>query len=96
MVLMQKKLGRFCSDLTEEMYNEFTRNKMDQREFKTRFSWSLLEYVRHMTQEIRASELPMLSNSRIELMILIDQVLRNVLEFLIQKYPPSKYKIIDT
>lgn len=51
---------------------------------------------RSIGMRCRQSNIRLDCNALRELSLTVDSSMRNVLEFLIQKYPPSKHKILDT
>lgn len=67
-MLVKRKLGHYCSELTERMYRNFVSNKIDEKELKAKYSWSLLEFMVGLTRDLRANDQqikPILTSSRI-------------------------------
>lgn len=93
-------VGWELTGLTERMYAEYSQGNMLQHELRAKFSWSLAKFLMGIARNLRTNYeklgIDLDSSARGEIFSNIDLSMRNILEFLIRKYPPSRHKIVDT
>jgi hypothetical protein len=95
-VFIRANIGNICSNLTDRMYQEYSNCKLLPNELKAKFAWDIMkgciDFVRVIKQFGRCAD----RQSRLATIVVIDESLRNSLEYLIKKYPPSRHKIADS
>lgn len=95
---LMRRMRDFHANLTESLYTEFEQGKLSYREMRKRYSWENMNFYLDLNREILSGPVDYLGSltNRMHLTKLIDRTTRNILEFLIRKYPPSLTKLADT
>lgn len=98
--VVRAKIGEFYANLTEQLYEKFTKREITYKELKVRFSWAVESYGFDQTEVFvnnRAGREWLATNKDVVKVVgLLNSYHKNTLEYLVQKYPPNHNKIVDT
>jgi hypothetical protein len=100
MPYFKRLIGAFCSSLTSQLYQEYASHQLDEKEMKAKYSWGVMDFSvridKRIKENAKRSQFVLQHETRMEIVAVMDQTFKNVLEFLIKKYPQSKHKVVDT
>jgi hypothetical protein len=99
--LARKRIGGCLYNSTDHYYQKYSESKLSYQDMRIQFSWSIISDSFDLFKALKKRDndvtlIQFTKEKKFELARLVDSEIRNVLEFMMKKYPPTRNKIVDT
>lgn len=87
--------------MTDQYYWEYSQGIVNYEDMKIKFSWSIMNEAFQLFNTLNQHNtdvtlIQLTKEKKFEVARLVDREIRDILEYMLMKYPPSRKKIVDT